>query len=188
MNDEMLEILMGKYLDGEIRADEQQMLEDALEQDTEARELFEQLQGLHQSSRDAVQTDVLAAGRSFDDVIESAWRRRRPRILRVIASPGTLRFVAGLAAGILIGVGIHLYSAGGAADTSQNGRTPVVAQKTDDQGAEADSGTGSLRPERSPAVTRNVDWYTFTDESGTTYVVEGYRENMVKPAVYGGRI
>ena len=40
---EMLEILMGKYMDGQITPGENRMLQEALEDDDEARELFEQL-------------------------------------------------------------------------------------------------------------------------------------------------
>jgi hypothetical protein len=33
-------------------------------------------------------------------------------------------------------------------------------------------------------VIRNVDWYSFTDESGDQWLVEGLRESIVRPAVY----
>ena len=47
MTNEILEILIGKYLDGEITPSEQQMLEEALVSEPQARELLEQLQNLH---------------------------------------------------------------------------------------------------------------------------------------------
>ncbi len=33
-------------------------------------------------------------------------------------------------------------------------------------------------------VVLNVDWYNFTDKQGNKWLVEGLRENMVKPAAY----
>jgi hypothetical protein len=30
----------------------------------------------------------------------------------------------------------------------------------------------------------NVDWYRFTDENGNQWIVEGVRQNLVRPATY----
>ena len=47
MNQELLEILIGKYLDGEITPSEQHILEDQLNADPQAEELLRQFQNLH---------------------------------------------------------------------------------------------------------------------------------------------
>ena len=54
MKQEMLEILIGKYLDGEITPSEQQILQKELESNPQAKELLEQLQDLHERSCEAV--------------------------------------------------------------------------------------------------------------------------------------
>ena len=80
---EMLEILMGKYMDGQITPGENRMLQEAIEADDEARELFEQLQVLHQQCEEAVDSEVLSKGRDCDEVFELAWRHRGTRGVRL---------------------------------------------------------------------------------------------------------
>ena len=45
-------------------------------------------------------------------------------------------------------------------------------------------GTKGMQNIPSGEPERNVDWYRFTDEQGNQWMVEGLRENIVKPAVY----
>ena len=65
-----LEILIGKCLDGEITPGEQDLLNAALEEDSQARELFEQLQQLNQNSRQVVAAEILESGKQADDIFE----------------------------------------------------------------------------------------------------------------------
>ena len=58
MTEEMLEILIGKYLDGEITPIEQRLLDQALQKDSQAKELFEQLQDLHRASQEAIDAEI----------------------------------------------------------------------------------------------------------------------------------
>jgi len=185
MNSEMLEILMGKHLDGQITAEENRMLEEALEADNQARELFVQLQGLHQQCEEAVSTEVTAGGRPFEEIFDKAWQRRGPRIIRAFLSPGTVRFVTGLAAGILIGLGVHLFLSAGQSGTSEPERGPIyMVDDSKNETAPTIADVKTVKNERPRGVTRNVEWYSFPDDSGNEYIVEGYRENVVKPAVY----
>lgn len=182
---EMLEILMGKYMDGQITPGENRMLQEAIEADDEARELFEQLQVLHQQCEEAVDSEVLSKGREFDEVFELAWRRKGTRVVRIIVPGGALKFVAGLAAGILIGIGVHLFMSVNQLNRPSPGLEyaagskpqPVTRYITD---------VPPGQPESLGSVTRNVDWYSFTDQSGNEYLIEGYRRNAVKPAINRG--
>ena len=49
-----------------------------------------------------------------------------------------------------------------------------------------------ITPVRQPAdprqITREVDWYVYTDRAGNQWLIEGTHEGMVKPAAYGGRL
>jgi len=176
VTEDMLEILMGKYIDGEITPSEQGMLDGAMGKDAGARDLLEQLAELHEASAEAVASEVLDKGRAAEEIIEQAWRQKQPVRRRVLSS-GFLRFAAGVAAGLLIGLGLHFAFSGG------NEVGPgLVANDTRDQ-------LGAERPVPwlvGRDAVRNVDYYGFTDEAGAQWIVEGLRENEVRPAVYYG--
>jgi hypothetical protein len=182
---EMLEILMGKYMDGQITPAENRMLQEALEADEEARELFEQLQILHERCEEAVDSEILNRGQDFEEVFDRAWKRRGPRVVRVIVPSGAFKFVAGLAAGILIGLGIHLTMS----INRLNNLTPEQVYATAanrETPPRFITDVAPPQPESASGMTRNVDWYSFTDNSGNEYLIEGYRQNTVKPPVRRG--
>ena len=181
VTEDMLEILIGKYIDGEITPSEQGMLDGAMEKDAKVRELLEQLAELHEAGAEAVSSQVVDKGKSAEEIIDLAWRGRR-RGRPKIFSGGILRFAAGLAAGLLIGFALHLVVSGGSHGRSDQIEPRTVASDTVDK-----RGIEGIAP--SPAggdTVRNVDYYGFTDQDGGRWLVEGLRENMVRPAVYYG--
>jgi anti-sigma factor RsiW len=179
--DDMLEILIGKYIDGEITPSEQGMLDGAMEKDARIRELLEQLAELHGASAEAIGTVVLDSGKSAEEIIDLAWRGKKA-VRAKIFSKGVLRFAAGLAAGLLIGFMIHHVLAGGLQEGSGETEPKVIAKDTADQIEAQRTAAPALRGD----VIRNVDYFGFTDEDGGQWLVEGLRENMVRPAVYYG--
>ena len=109
MTDEQLEILIGKSVDGEITPDEQRVLDDVLRQSQDARELLEQLRRLREVSLQAVKTDVLEPGRRPEETLQRVWQRRRASSWRqFLFADRHLRFVAGLAAGFVLGLLVHV--------------------------------------------------------------------------------
>jgi hypothetical protein len=97
-----------------------------------------------------------------------------------------VRFAAGLAAGLAIGLALHFV-------------LPVVSPPDRDPAGAAGLAQvpeNRLKVEQpifpghvaGPAgdVILNVDWYNFTDKQGNKWIVEGLRENIVRPAVYYG--
>jgi len=105
--------------------------------------------------------------------------------VRVVMPGGVLKFVAGLAAGILVGVGVHVFMSGSPAGSAP----PAQAYAANTQPRQVTRYVTDLppaQPERSGGGTRNMDLFSFTDDSGTEYLIEGYRENVVKPALRGG--
>jgi len=174
-----LEILIGKYLDGEITPSEQDLLDAALEEDSQARELLEQLQQLNQNSRQVVASEILESGKQADEIFEQAWQQAKRSTGRLVKIGGFLRFAAGIAAGLIIGLALHFTIL---ADSSpQKGlMSPDSIKVADEQ-----SPSRLIFPsDEIENVFRNVDWYSFTDESGDQWLVEGLRESIVKPAVY----
>ena len=183
MTQEMLEILIGKYLDSEITPSEQRLLEAELERNPQVKELLGQLQDLHESGREVVASEITGPGRVAEEVFEKAWQQQSKPLFRFKMS-GHLRFATGLAAGLLVGLILHFVLP----YTSEIQVNPVspdaVVQNTDDQiDVEKPDFPG---PMTNPAgkVFRNVDWYSFTDKQGNQWLIEGLREDVVKPAAY----
>lgn len=178
MTEQILEILIGKYLDGEIAPSEQQMLEAELDSDPNARKLLAQLQDLHERSREVIASEILQKGKAAEEIIERAWRRQTKRPLhRKIKAGGWLRFVSGLAAGVIIGLALHFTLLGPSTP-------PAIARNAGDQ-PEVQRLTPLPSPLRGARnVTRNVDWYSLTDENGDQWLIEGFRENVVRPTVH----
>ncbi len=105
MTEDMLEILIGKFLDAEITPAEQQMLDDALEDDHQAQELFNQLKELHNINRQAVTTNILEKGRSPEDIFENAWKdRTRNPFARITRYSGAFRVAAAITIAFLAGI------------------------------------------------------------------------------------
>lgn len=199
--DDRLEILIGKLLDGEISPAEQRLLERELERDGQARELLEQLQALHECSREVVTHDVLEAGADLGEVFERAWQqnkrslwrrvvqadgplRRVPQTLRIAF--GEPRFAVGLAAGFLLGLSLHFVLVRGSGPVVETPSPPRIARAVS-PGLDQPSGVAPVFETSVPReVMRKVDWYGFTDQAGNQWLIEGIREGMVKPAAYHG--
>jgi hypothetical protein len=105
MTEQMLEILIGKFLDAEITPAEQQMLDDALEDDQQANDLFNQLKELHNINRQAVTTNIMEKGRPQEDIFEDAWSQKSSiPFISTIRDSGILKVAAVLAIGFFIGL------------------------------------------------------------------------------------
>lgn len=105
MTEQMLEILIGKFIDAEITPAEQQMLDSALEDDPNAAELFKQLKDLHNINRQAVVTNILEKGKSPEDIFEDAWQSKSKNpFVRFTRHTGTFRIAAAITIGFLVGI------------------------------------------------------------------------------------
>jgi hypothetical protein len=186
MTQETLEILIGKYLDGEITPSEQKILQTELENHPQAKELLQQLQDLHERSYEAVASEIIGRGKEAGEIFERAWQRQSANpIRRILKLDGRLRFAAGLAAGLAIGLFLHFVLPFISRPQSPDAPANIVAQN---QGNQMDAELTFPQPLMDPAgnAIHNVDWYSFTDNQGNQWLVEGLRENIVKPAAYYG--
>ncbi|MBP7050560.1 MAG: hypothetical protein KBE65_06060 [Phycisphaerae bacterium] len=180
--DDKVEVLIGKLLDGEISPLEQRLLDRQLEQDARARTLLEQMRVLHECSGQVVAQEVRSGGADPQDVFERAWRQSRPAVWRrVIRIGGLSRFAAGLAAGFVLGLILHAVLVGDAKSRIDGATQGVIANA---------GGQNGFRPVRAqpelPQVTRQVEWYGFTDQAGNQWLVEGFREGVATPVSYRG--
>jgi len=170
---ELLETLIGRHLDGEITPAEQRRLDAVLQADPAAQALFERFRAIHE------RLERLATGQAeqsvpAETIIDRAMARRCGMGNWVVGWGRRYPFAAGLAAGLLIGVGLFLagqrVGAGPGAIPSPSGG-PAMAAAT---------ATDSTRPDlvSTPVETeptRNIEWVSFTDDNGQEWVLEGYR-------------
>lgn len=186
MTQEMLEILIGKYLDSEITPSEQRMLEAELDRNPRAKELLRHLQDLHESSREVVASEFGGA-RAVEDVFEQAWQQQtKPSFRFKVKMGGHLRFATGIAAGLLIGLALHFVLPSISEPQSDPIPPTTVAQNTGDRIKIEEPDVPRFMTNPDSNVFRNVDWYSFTDKEGNQWLIEGLREDIVRPAAYSG--
>ena len=77
MNQEMLEILIGRYLDSEITPAEQRLLDAELQAGPEARQLLERWQQLHEQARQALNTQLTEQGASAEAIFSRALAQQK---------------------------------------------------------------------------------------------------------------
>ena len=187
MTQEMLEILIGKYLDGEITPSEQQILQKELDRNPQAKELLEQLQDLHERSCEVIASQIIGTGKEASEIFDQAWQRRAANPLRrVLKMDGRLRFAAGLAAGLIIGLMLHFVPPLVSTPQSESIPSNVVVQNTSEGIGTEELTLPQIQMNPGGNSLRNVDWYSFTDKQGNQWLIEGLRENTVRPAVYYG--
>lgn len=185
MTEDKLEILIGRFLDGELSPGEQRVLDHELDRNHRAKELLDELRDLCGCTRELIGSQVTESGAGAQAVFERAWQRRqRPSWRRLVRASGHLRFAAGLAAGFLLGTVLHFILVWGPTPAGKPVTPPPVvrADLPEMSIQEAPSQPTSLGDPR--RITRKVDWYSFTDENGSQWLAEAVREGVAKPAVY----
>ena len=184
MTQEMLEIMIGKCLDGEITPSEQRLLEAELDRDPQAKELLAQLQEMHERCGEAVASELLGRGRTPEDIFEQAWRRSKRPLRSMAKMRGHVRFAAGLAAGLVMGLALHFVLPIVSAPGGDPAGERIVAQDIESDVNAGQPAFPGPADDLAGDVILNVDWYNFTDKQGNKWLVEGLREDMVKPAAY----
>jgi len=175
MDNDRLEILMGKFVDGEIEPSEQRLLESQLAADAQNRRLFEEFKTLHTLAQAQI-APLADAGRPFETVFAAAWKKSRRGQHRLVKTPvGLGRFVAGMAAGLLLAALVQV-----SMQSFQPQETAAPAGSSV-QLAARPSGPDRIltsTAENPSASVKNVDYYYYTDENGQRWMIEGFRETM----------
>lgn len=187
MNQETLEILIGKYLDGEITPSEQRILQAELDSDSQAKELLAGLQDLHERSSELATSQILGHGRTSGDIFERAWQQQAKYPFHAaIKWGGYIRFAAGVAAGLAMGLAVHFILSVASTPQSDPARSNAVVQNMADRTGIESPAFPQLPSDPVGNPIRNVDWYSFTDKQGNQWLIEGFRENIARPAAYYG--
>jgi len=213
MNAEMTEILISKFLDSEITPAEQRLLDAKLQQDSRAREMLEQMRQLRDLAQEALNDEMSREGESAEKIFDRAWQEsKHPHPRARIWWRHSWRVAAAVAAGFLVGLWVHQLAPLSPSDETSSSVEPQVivardgARANETMIAKNDSpvnrkpasiaqevpkpiirllrtpGTGGAG--RADKANRTVDWYNYTDKSGTQWFFETYRDDQVTPAAY----
>jgi anti-sigma factor RsiW len=186
MNQEILEMLIGKHFDGEITPGEERILEMELARDPRAAELLAELQDLHERSSELVASCILGQGTAPGDIIEQAWQRTEKPVRSRAKRAGYVHAAVGVAAGFVIGLAAQFVLP--SASTPQN--NPAVSEALVRNTGSTTKLEEPNFPELPAGLTedpiRNVDWYNFTDSQGNQWLIEGLREDTAQPTAYYG--
>jgi hypothetical protein len=181
LDEDKLEVLIGKCLDHQATPMEQHLIEKEMNQDPKARELFDQWQTLNEWGRELVVDKLVGQGARPEDVFERAWQRSRGITWLRLVMPGRqMRFAVGVAAGFLLGVILHftLVWTTGTTGVDQSRRGLVVAESAVPTGV-GQQATGATVATVSRPESRNVpEYYPFTDNAGNQYMIQ--RDQRVK--------
>lgn len=194
MNQEMLEILIGRFIDSEITPAEQRLLDAELQANPQARQLLEQWQQLHEQARQALNAEVTEQGASAEVIFNRALAQRQTDGLR--KNLPWWRAVVPLAAALLLGLGLYLMlpekpvpeQAANAPDNPPS--ETVVADKnenenmTQPENAKPSERIVEMIPP--PRIGRGIDYYIYTDPSGAQWLLESPPQDQIRPAVYNG--
>lgn len=176
MDNDRLEILMGKFFDGEIEPSEQRLLETQLGKDAQSRRLFDEFQSLHAMAQAEI-GPLADAGRTFEAVFGAAWKQSRRGQRRFVKAPiGVIRFVSGMAAGLLLAFLIQFSMR--PAEAIDTGATAGLTPPAPVQASGPDRVLTRAAIDSTTPVIKDVDYYYYTDESGQRWLIEGYRENI----------
>jgi anti-sigma factor RsiW len=203
------EIQIGRFLDGELSPQERSRLEAQMEQDKQAKELFERMRVLHECSCGVVTHEVLERGADPADVFERAWQQSKRSFWRGGARGGLerqgwrwgaradryLRFAVGVAAGLLLGLVLRFTPLSNKQTLSNLPSQPRVAEVVPSRtyspvevGSPTPDNTlgATLTPVRANPrrVTREVNWYVYTDGDGNQWLIEGTQQGRVRSAAY----
>jgi hypothetical protein len=191
MNENMLEILIGKYIDSEITPAEQRLLDHELRTNPQAQTLLEHYQQLDLLTRQAVSDQLDASAPSFDDIFGKAIERYQPqsRWKRLVFS-SWLRVPASAAAGFLIGLfSLYAYSQLSLPYNTLDPKSepPKIAIINKQSTPGATRVTQLVPHHHSPSSRHSrTDWYTFTDPSGARWLLESQRDGDYDLAGYTG--
>lgn len=186
MNREIIEILIGKHLDGEITPGEQRILEVELERDPRAKELLAELRDLHERSSEIVASCILGQGKAPRDVFEQAWQQAEHPVARRARRLSYAHVAVGVVAGFLMGLAVNFIFPGTSVPRNGSAVSDVFVRNVADPMELAGPALPDLPADLAGGPVRNVDWYNFTDKDGNQWLIEGLRENIAQPAAYYG--
>lgn len=206
MNQEMLETLIGKFIDSEITPAEQRLLDEELMNNPQGRLLLRQFQQMHEQARQLVSQEILPAGDSPETIFSRALATEE----RANSSPNIFRVKWGnLAASVAAALVVGLLGYAAYRGWVHQSELPPVKNNTDimaNNSAISDSSTAVAvadNEENPTAESPRRIWQTnpykfshlpdvivYSDPSGSQWLLEVVPEkaNQVQNVAYQGDI
>lgn len=183
MKSKDIEKMIHLYLDAELDAEQRAQVEQMLENDMESRRLYDQLQQAHS----VLQKAVDAVGRGSDSSFEMIYAQARDSFADRPAATGRLwylQFAVGLAAGLLLALGLfglYKYTA-----STPDSAGPQLTQSDPRNSIDADDlrRVSRFSDDVKPQI-HEVDLYYYVDPDGREWLIEGVRHEVVKQASAG---
>lgn len=187
MNEEMRDILISKFIDSEITPAEQRLLDEELASNPESRQLLNDLQQIDDQAGQLIQDTLQLSTASPESHFQKACQKIPPsQSDRRRIGWRITTWAASLAACLAIAWTVWIMMADQKTPPANSEPTnPVVAQ-LDEPGIQP-----AVEPRFKPRWIRDItpnhraydiDWYTYTDQSGSEYLVEMYRDKNVTTA------
>lgn len=190
MNEQLLETLIGKFLDSEITPAEQQMLDEQLKTNPRAVEMLEQLENLKVQAQQALTIEITESGEPAEAVFERALKnyhaRQKKRQTHLIQ---WVRVAANIAAVLTIAIAAYyLVGHKKASPTAEETVQEAIADKPGG-GPELQTAPKIIELARPSSPENQIDWWRYTDRNGTEWILETYKnQNNTESAVYSGEL
>ncbi len=181
MNEQMLEILISKYIDSEITPAEQKMLDAEMQRNPEARETLKVLEQLREQAQQMLKEEVVLSGAPAKTIIERALAQAdRPRKQNATAYRPWYRDPISLAACFILGLGFVSFWVhyGNPVNPSPPRGNHAANSVQRPQKREIES------PDRRPPIPDGIYVYVTHPETGKVIAVELFPNQDVKAVRY----
>lgn len=192
MNEQMLEILISKYIDSEITPAEQKMLDAELQSNPEAQETLKTLEQLRDQSQQMIKEEVLLSGAPASTIIEQALAQSsRPRKQKGTPCRRWYRDPISLAACFILGLGfvsVWVNYGKPIQQTGSNNRqttaSPPIDQPWPPLFIKSSEERTPLRQEEKRNPDDGIYLYYTDPETGKVRAVELHRKSDIKTVTY----
>ena len=197
MNEEMTELLIGKYLDSEITPAEQRLLDAELQKNPRAKRLLDQLQQMHELTEQVVGVELQDRGSSAEEIFHRAAEHMPlPHQHRRFKLTWWQQAAASVAAALLVGLSVYV-----AISQNETGPLEVMPNENRQDLAQIPPGDNPdlinpnpqprnfyNEPLRPAAYGQWSDFYFFQGPDGAQWLIERPAQNQVRRAMYDGNI
>jgi len=186
MNNDMIETLISKFIDSEITPAEQRLLDAELMSNPNARELLTRLQQLRVQTCQLLDEQLTGRGASAESLFQKACEQiDSPRQGQRFGLSRFAKLAISLAACLLVALTVWAIVSNQTPNDPTQQPEKIMTAKDDTATPE------SLEPRFKPRWVREItptqrqrymDWYIYTDPSGSQYLIESYRDHGVTTA------
>ncbi|KPK77116.1 MAG: hypothetical protein AMJ79_04350 [Phycisphaerae bacterium SM23_30] len=197
MNEEMTELLIGKFLDGEITPAEQRLLDAEIQKNPRTKQLLDELQQIHELTEQVIGVELHDRGSSAEEIFhQAAEQTPLPRQHRRFKLTWWQQAAASAAAALLVGLSVYVaisQNETGPLEVRQDENRQDLAQITpggnpDLINVNPDPRNFYNEPLRPAGYDQWSDFYFFQGPDGAQWLIERPTRNQLRRAIYDGDI